>query len=907
MDYRWRKALGALVALSLGCASSKHEQQQQPAPQPAPQAQAATAPAETPPVPTLRLDPQVRPSGYELELTVDPNRDQFAGVVKIALELPQATRFVWLNGQELEVQSATIAGADGKTSPARAVKGSEDFIGFGFEQPVGPGKATLEVKYTGRISDKDSQGLFRQKEGGDWYAFSQFEPDDARRVLPSFDEPSFKVPFQLTLKIPMALQGYSNTPVEQETPAAGGFKKLRFARTKPLPSYLLAFGVGPLEAVDAGRAGKNQVPVRIIVPHGRAAEAAYAAKVTGPILGLLEDYFGIPYPYEKLDQLSIPIATGWGAMENAGLVTYVSELILAKPEQDTLERQRIFAEVAAHELAHQWFGDLVTMPWWNDIWLNESFASWMEVGTIDKFAPDWGAQVEQVKTRNQSMKADSLATARVIRQKIENRGDIRNAFDGITYGKGASVLTMFESYLGKERFQAGIHRYMQKHAYGNATADDFLASISEAAGRDVAPMFSTYLQQAGVPRVSMKLACEAGQKPTLQLSQRRYLPTGSKGSSEGLWQVPVCVRYGQGAGKAGEACTLLTEKQGQLVLEDAKGCPDWVMPNAQMKGYYRALLEGDGLARLMKQGGKQLSLPERVGLLGDAKALTASNDLPAADTLTLAQRMLPSDDRELVTAAMSASSVNVDYLPQGMRPNYERFLRKTYGPEARKLGLSPKKGESQDQALLRPEVLWTVAYSGRDPQLAAQSKALALKWLTDRSAVDPALVPVVLHTAALGADEALHGRMLAEAKKSQDRRERGWLLEALGAVRDPKLVAKNLQVMMGEDFDLRESYTLLSGPLEEPTTRQQAYDFFKENYDALVARFPRDYGAYLTMGASHFCDAAHREDVQAFFGERTPKLPGGKRVLAQTLETVDLCIAQKAAQGESLGRYLAKY
>ncbi|HET9451633.1 MAG TPA: M1 family metallopeptidase, partial [Aggregicoccus sp.] len=829
MHHRWKTPLAALLALSLcsaaGCATSK------PAEPAAAAAQPAAAP--TPEVPTLRLDPEVRPTGYALRLRVDPAQETFSGTVKISLQLPRATRFVWLNGTELQVASATIAKEGGAPSPARAVQGSEDFLGFAFEQPVGPGAAQLEISYTGRISDKDSQGLFRQQEGGDWYAFTQLEPDDARRVLPSFDEPSFKVPFQLTLEIPAALQGFSNTPlvqeqVEQGTPSAG-FKALRFARTKPLPSYLLAFGVGPLDVVEAGHAGVNQVPVRILVPRGRGAEAAYAAKVTGPLLELLEGYFGIPYPYEKLDTLSIPIATGWGAMENAGLVTFVSELLLAKPETDTVERQRLFAQVQAHELAHQWFGDLVTMPWWDDLWLNESFASWMEVGIIDRFAPGWGAQVEQVKTRNRAMQSDSLATARRIRQPIQVRGDIRNAFDGITYSKGASVLTMFESYLGKELFQRGVRAYLEKHAFGNATAEDFLAAISGAAGRDVAPMFNTFLEQPGVPLVSLKLECARGQPPRLQLSQRRYLPVGSRGETGSLWQVPVCVRYGTGAGAPGKACTLLTGRTGALVLEGARSCPDWVMPNAQMHGYYRAKLEGEGLARLMKAGARQLSLAERVGLLGDAKALTLSGDLPPAEALRLTQRMLPSDERELLGAATAVASVREDFVPERLRPNRARFLRNTFGAQARALGLVPKPGESEDTKLLRPELLWTVAVEGEDPALRTQARALALRWLDERSAVAPELVPLVLRVAAEDADAALHARLLAEAKKSEDRRERSWLLGAVAAVKDPALIQKNLEVLKGQDFDVRESYVLLSQVLDEPQTRAQGYAFLKQN------------------------------------------------------------------------------
>ncbi|WNG50185.1 M1 family peptidase [Archangium minus] len=904
MNVRLRRTPWALLALTVACATPQQGT--------APTQTTASTPeptAETPRPPSFRLGTQVKPTGYQVELTVDPEQETFDGVVEIALTLSESTRQLWLHGSDLKVKEAMLT-TGGQPQPARAVTEGTSFIGFLLERPVGPGTATLRIAYQGIASAKETMGLFRQKDGDTWYAMTQFQADDARQAIPCFDEPGFKVPWQLTLRVPQNQQAFSNTPVASEETGPDGWKTVRFRPTPPLPSELVAFAVGPFETVDAAPAGEKRTPVRIVVPKGRKAEAAYAAQATPPLVGLLEEYFGIPYPYEKLDVLAIPRPVLFAAMENPGLITFQMPLLLARPEQDTLQRQRTFARVQAHELAHQWFGNLVTLAWWDDTWLSESFADWLSLKVTGQWQPTWNMDAQRVRERTQAMTADRLVTTRRIRQPVENESDILTAFDGnIIYAKGNAVLAMFEAWVGPERFREGVRAHMRKHAQGNATASDFFQSLSQAAGTDMTAPFTTFLDQPGVPLVTMGLQCAASAPPKLTLAQRRFLPVGSQGASTAAqtWQVPVCVRYGTGKQEA-RACTLLTGKTGELVLTGATGCPDWVLPNTDARGYYHVKLEGDLLGRLTRGGGKQLTLSERMGLLGDAQALLASNELPVDEALGVATSLLPTDDRDLLTGALGlVGSVRSDVIPEPLRPKYAAFVRRTFGDKAHALGLQPRPGEDDATRLLRPTLVKAAADLGRDESLQAQSLALARKWLEDRRAISPEMVEVVLRLAARKGDAALHQRMVAEARRTRHPAERGVLLSALGAFNDPALVRASLALLFSDDFSSLEVLMSMPGEMmNEELPRELLYTYVKDHYDALTERLPYDARGATSLLGSAFCDPVHRQDTEAFFKERSARHPGGANYLAQSLERVDLCIAQREALRPGLTRFLTR-
>lgn len=858
--------------------------------------------------PALRLPGNVVPTDYRVELTLDPAKPAFSGSVSIHVNVKEPVDTIWLNANSITVEEATLE-TGGKQMTPKSQPSGDDFLALHFDSQVPSGPAEIKIRYTGKVRQQDSSGVFHMEDNGNNYLFTQFEQTDARAAFPCFDEPSYKVPWQLTLNIPQQNSAVSNTPVEH-TETQGDRVIYKFDQTKPLPSYLVAFAVGPFDYVPAGTAGKKHVPVRIVTPKGHADEAKYAAEVTATILTRLEDYFGIPYPYDKSDEVSIPVTFGFGAMENAGMVTYGQTIILADPAHDTIPRQREYAETAAHELAHQWFGDLVTMAWWDDIWLNEAFATWTEEKIISEWKPEWHSRVEDVDSKLMAEENDSLISARKIRQEIKTKDDISNAFDSITYDKGAAVIGMFENWMGPEPFRKGIHSYLTQYAFKNATAPEFLDSVSSA-GKNITRPFETFLNQAGVPIVSVKLDCKQT-GAALHLEQKRYLPLGSKGSGDQVWGIPVCVRYGTGDTGRSE-CTLLDGPTADWTLPEAKGCPAWVEANSNAIGYYRVNYE-HGLLASLTQGDvvQRLNAPERVDFMGNATALANGGILPAADALGLVGTFANEAEHDVVNnAADLALEPRENLVPQDLEANYQRFLQKNFQARARELGWVPKQGEDDDARLLRPTLVREVATYAGDEGLAKEGRELADKWFQDRNAVHPSMVAAVLETDAYYGDKPLFERFDAKLKQTHDRQERGRILEAMQRFRDPQAIEAGMQAVLSGDIPFMEGLSLLFAGQREAQTRKLAFEFMKSHFDEIAAKRPTgggfDAGAYFPYVGASFCDEQSKEELRSFFEPRVDKFTGAPRMLQQVLESIDVCIANKAAQEPSVVAFLKHY
>src|SRR5207237_3271145 len=409
----------------------------------------------TPQPPAFRLGDTATPLEYALELAIDPRAAEFSGEARIAMRINRYASVLWLNATGLTIESVRIE-QENRTLPVAVVRGGEDFVGLAARGPhFAPGIALATIRYHAAYETVGSQGLFRQEDRGDSYVLSQFEPLYARRAFPCFDEPGWKTPWRLTIDAPADDVVVSNTPQLNAAPAPGrrGWTRHEFAPTRPLPTYLVALAVGPFEVVDGGTAGANKTRLRYLALKGRAAETKWAAEVTPRLLELLEEYFGIPYPFEKLDALAIPQTVFFGAMENVGLITYASQLLLATPREETREFRRRYASIAAHEMAHMWFGNLVTLAWWDDAWLNEAFATWMADKVLARLRPEWSSGWWVHYARGRALELDRLASARRIHNPVLEKNDIPDAFDDITYLKGAAVLSMFENWFGPESFR----------------------------------------------------------------------------------------------------------------------------------------------------------------------------------------------------------------------------------------------------------------------------------------------------------------------------------------------------------------------------------------------------------------------------------------------------------------------
>lgn len=863
----------------------------------------AQASPAAPQPPALRLGSTVVPVEYALHLRLDPNRDDFSGVVDATVDVREPVRVFWVNaGSNLKVTSAVLE-SNGKHFQASVLPGGKDFAGFEFDSALPQGHANLRIEYTGKVELKSSNGLFRGKFGDVNYLFTQFEPLAARMAFPCFDEPAFKVPWQTTLEIPAAQEAFSNTPVETDV-TLSGVRRITFAKTKPIPSYLVAFGVGPFEVVDAGTAGRKKTPIRIIVPRGRTADADYARKVTPIILDQLEKYFDVPYPYEKLDEMAVPLLGG--AMENAGLVTYTSELILTPPKVETIGSQRAFFITAAHELAHQWFGDLVTMSWWNDTWLNESFATWMESQITDRVHPEWRNRVDEIDGHLQIMQQDSLLSARRVRQPVESDDDIENSFDGITYIKGGAVIRMLETWMGEKAFQKGVHYHMTHHPFGSATAEDFLASLATATKLPVGSAAISFISQTGVPQVDVALDC-TGPQPLVKLSQKRFLPLGTEAPQDRLWKIPVCVKD-----SGGRECALLDEKEFSLPLKHTKGCPAWILTNPGLGGYYHVRYSDDLLNQLIAKEFDHLDLGERVALLGDTSALAASGTVKPSQALTLALRVKDAPEHELIdTAIATIQSIDMMVTPE-LRPNYQRLVRTMLGARARELGWLNKDGEPEETRLLRNSIVPFVAEAGEDPELIAQAKELASKWLTDHNVIPRDITWAVLTIAARDGDRAMFDGLVNAAKSEKDHVAREQILNALGRFRNPDLIRAAEQLYLTGDFDSRETWPLLFAGIREPAARRFPFDFVKANIDQVEKRLASGItggeGNSAVIGvANGFCDESGKAEAEALFGSRAAKYTGGPRTLQQTLERIHQCGARVQANSPDVAAFLKNY
>lgn len=850
----------------------------------------------------MRLPDTVVPQAYALHLQVDPDQPRHQGEVEIRLQLRQpvpAPGAIRLHAKGLQLQSVWLeTGAQRWRGTPVRVDGER--VDLRFNRPLPAGPAVLQLGFSGAIADRDVYGIFRQQEGGQWAAFTQFQATGARQAFPLFDEPGWKVPWTLSLTVPQALMAVSNMPVASEDAARPGFKRVTFQPSPPMPSYLLAFGVGRFAAVDAGRAGRDaQVPLRIVVPAGREADAAFAAGATGRILDQLEDWFGMPHPFAKLDSLSVPLTSTFGAMEHAGLVTYASTLLLASPAEHTPVFERNYVVTAAHELAHQWFGNLVTMAWWDDLWLNESFASWMEDKIANTVQPDWPWRHGLQRARAQAMRADRLASARHIEQPVQRDGDMGNLWDAITYDKGQSVLAMFEAWTGPEAFRDGVRTYLRRHAWGSGTSDDFFQALS-ATDPMLPAAVRSFTRQGGIPRLRVQLLCDGG-PPRLQLAQSRLLPVGAAAVAAQVWQLPLRVRT-----PAGTSRLLMATPEAVLPLPDA-ACPAWVQANADGAGYWRVSQAGDGAQRLAQAAG--MPVAEWLALLDDGIGLHDAGDIDNRQLLALVRAAAAQPSGEVQQAAAALLRHLEPLFNTGANPadraGYAAAWQTAFGARARRLGWLPRPEDSLDDRLLRPELVPLVATLGDDTLLRQQALALARGWLAERNSL-PADLRLPVLTAAARADGDGSGGPLFQAlvaawRASTVRTERGDLLAALGQFRQPALAAQARALLLEPQVDLRDSlWPLLRAQVEDGAIRGDALDFMLRHQAALAARLGGEELQRLPGIFRSACSEPEARRLEAGFKTRMAPVPGGPLALARAVEAVRLCSAWRTRQGSSL-------
>jgi len=836
------------------------------------------------------------PTRYRLSFVIDPAKNAFTGHDEIDVTFATPRRALFLHCQDLNVSGVFVRLPSGKTITAHYDQVDRSGVArlvFVDEVPRGP--ATLVFDYDapfGRTLD----GLYKVVDRGHAYAFTQFEAVSARRAFPSFDEPGFKTPFNVTVTTPVGDEVISNTEQRSIRSAPGDMKRIGFATTKPLPTYLVAIAVGPFDIVDGGvipanRVRSRAIHLRGIAPNGEGAHIRAALSLTPKIVTTLENYFGVAYPFSKLDMLAVPDFAA-GAMENAGAITFRERLMLFD-KNASLEQKRTSLLVQAHELTHQWFGDLVTPQWWDDIWLNESFATWMSTKAAAAVLPEQQYDTETLRSGFEVMNTDELPSARQIHQPVRTQDDISDAFDGITYNKGASVLAMFESYLGEDVWRAGIHTYLTKYASGNATAKDFIGTMAAQSGHpEIVAAFGSYLDQPGVPSLHIAADCStAGSRVTVV--QSNYSPVGQRAPSR-LWGIPVCI------GDSTKICQLVSEKSASIAL--AHGCTAALMPNAGGKGYYRFTLDENGWAALIAAAPK-LSPAEQITLLQNVDAALHAGGATAGDLFKLIKLLAPTarwDVIDRVTAILHRlreAGVNLD--------DYRAFVSANFGPRLKAVGLASKPRVPAAATLLREKLVALMVGEANDPAVVAELSATAHAYVASNGLKPGKLAPDLLGDAlraGLTSDPSLADGLVTLFEASSDEALRRAAIYAFSGSNDRVAIGKLLTTVPKMRLgDVRYLYQYMAA---EPVARGVMWNWFKANYGALVARVsPRAVGRAVAI-LSNVCDAGSRGALDAFFRPKTAELEGSARPLALAEERIDRCVAFEAAKGPKIAAAL---
>jgi cytosol alanyl aminopeptidase len=851
------------------------------------------------------------PQSYRLTFRVDPAQTAFTGTTTIKLDLRQAADHIWLDGRDLDVSKVTITQANGASLSGKyvAVLPKEGVSRIDFGTVLSPQQLTLVIDYSAPLNQQ-LQGLYKVSHAGVPYAMTQMEPISARFAFPGFDQPGFKTPYDISLTIPSNLTGVANTKQTSETSAGAGWKTLTFEQTRPLPTYLVAFAVGPWDIAKGPDITpddyRNEVlPLRGIAANGEAHRMQHVLSETPSIIHTLENYYGFGYPFGKLDLLAAPDFSA-GAMENPGLVTFRDWLLLLNPDSPQQYVRGSF-NVTAHELAHQWTGDTVTLAWWDDLWLNEAFATWMQQKVTMKVHPEYRADLDRVSGAERAMQNDSLTSARKIRQPITGNGDIQTAFDGITYQKGAAVLGMFEGYVGEDTFQRGMRAYIQTHKFGNATASDLVGAIAGAAnqGDTFKQAFNSFLDQNGVPYVQARLEQTNG-KAVLQLSQSRYFPLGSMGDANRLWGIPVCVRYAARSGLKVN-CSMLDKTAGSVVLEDA-ATPTWVMPNADARGYYRFSLDKAGWSSLTQHVGV-LSAPEQLAYADSIDAGFHRGEWNAGEAMVALKPLTAVPTAEVAVAPLATLEWIYRYeaVTDAQRAKVVAWVKDAYLPRLQQLGYQRKPGEAGGDTLLRGQLASSLALVFKLPEvrtamLAQGDAALAKKpdGHLNLEAANPDLLAVALAVAAQERGKPAVDALMTELPQTTSPDLRNAMLAGLSQVSDPTLGNQVRDFALSKDVKVGEMAMLLRGGQSTAYTRDDLWNWFTRHYPQVLARtgsFASGLLPALIGGGS--CSSAEADRLQTYFEPRLKDIAGADRGLTQTREQTLLCTALKAKQDPS--------
>ncbi len=841
-----------------------------------------------------RLPQTVRPQVYLLTLTVMPEDRRFGGQVIIEVQIDQPTREIVLHALELNVSEAEVRSGD-QAVPARiAVDADSETITLTLPERVGPGTAEIFCTFSGRLNTQ-MRGLYEARSGGEIYAFTQFEATDARRMFPCFDEPGMKARFRLTVCAPANLAVLSNMPIVGEK-SDGRLRTVSFGETPVMSTYLLALAVARLEARTI-RIGATSITAWTLPEQRHLAD--FALKVTVGVLPLLNDYFDLPYPLPNLDLVSVP-DFAMGAMENWGLIFFRDSRMLVDEARASTGTLRDVANVITHEIVHQWFGNLVTMRWWDDLWLNEAFATWLAVKIVDQWRPEWNSWVEFQQEKQVPLAVDALKNTRPIKADVTHAAEIEEMFDALTYEKGAACLRMIERFLGETAFRNGIRRYIAAHQYQNAEASALWAALSATSSRPVAEMARDWFSQAGFPQITLQAV--DGEFRRLSITQQRFQATGD-GTDETRWTVPFVLKYSTALGMA-EHPVLLTEKTTEVTLPSS-GPVEWVYGNVAEAGFLRVDYDATLRSAIAPVVRTALSPEERIGFLSHLWAQTVRGDVDIADFMNVLARFQGDSTRVVIQEAAAYLEVLSDriVLPAD-RGRFAIWVGRFFATIWKQLGWETKGEEDDEARMSRAATLWALGALAKDEEILSELPRRQTLYWANAASLDPTLVTPVIRLCARVDGGSQFGRYIEKFKTAETPEERDRYLGALADFQKPDLAVKLLEFVLSDDVRGQDICRPIRSLLAHPQAQEVAWVFVQKRWSDLRRKGGSVGAQRIIQGTRALWRPEWREEVARFFNHPDHEVAAAKRALAQTIEFIDIGLRFKSTQQTRLSAYL---